>query len=163
MPELIAYAKANPGKVKFGYGINTPPQVLGETLKIVTGADIQSVPYRGGAQAIQDMLGGRIDMNFGSTSTLLPMIKEGKLRAMAFTGVWNFGCTAAIGRKNSPSSAIAKNTRGFASIVEFSEPNVESITVMATNTTPAGPMTRCPTSAATSLDVRIWSIGRTAR
>ncbi len=86
LQELIAYAKANPGKVKFGYGINTPPQVLGETLKIVTGADIQSVPYRGGAQAIQDMLGGRIDMNFGSTSTLLPMIKEGKLRAMAFTG-----------------------------------------------------------------------------
>ena len=86
LQELIAYAKANPGQVKFGYGINTPPQVLGETLKIVTGADIQSVPYRGGAQAIQDMLGGRIDMNFGSTSTLLPLIKEGKLRAMAFTG-----------------------------------------------------------------------------
>ena len=50
--ELIAYAKANPGKVTFGYGTNTPPQILGETLKIATGADIQSVPYRGGAQAI---------------------------------------------------------------------------------------------------------------
>ena len=86
LQELIAYANANPGKVKFGYGINTPPQVLGETLKIVTGADIQSVPYRGGAQAIQDMLGGRIDMNFGSTSTLLPLISEGELRGMAFTG-----------------------------------------------------------------------------
>jgi tripartite-type tricarboxylate transporter receptor subunit TctC len=84
--ELIAYAKANPGKVTFGYGTNTPPQILGETLKIATGVDIRSVPYRGGAQAIQDMLGGRIDMNFGATSTLLPLIREGKLRAMAFTG-----------------------------------------------------------------------------
>ena len=86
LPELIAYAKANPGKVTFGYGINTPPQVLGETLKRAAGVDIRSIPYRGGAQAIQDMLGGRIDMNFGSTSTLLPLIKSGKLKAIAYTG-----------------------------------------------------------------------------
>jgi tripartite-type tricarboxylate transporter receptor subunit TctC len=86
LQELIAYAKANPGKVTFGYGTNTPPQILGETLKIATRADIQSIPYRGGAQAIQDMLGGRIDMNFGATSTLLPLIREGKLRPIAFTG-----------------------------------------------------------------------------
>ena len=84
--QLIDYAKANPGKVTFGYGTNTPPQILGETLKIATGVDIQSVPYRGGAQAIQDMLGGRIDMNFGATSILLPLIRDGKLRTMAFTG-----------------------------------------------------------------------------
>jgi tripartite-type tricarboxylate transporter receptor subunit TctC len=84
--ELIAYARSNPGKVTFGYGTNTPPQILGETLKIATKVDIQSIPYRGGAQAIQDMLGGRIDMNFGATSTLLPLIQEGKLRAIAFTG-----------------------------------------------------------------------------
>jgi len=84
--ELIGYAKANPDTVTFGYGINTPPQILGETLKIVTGADIRSVPYRGGAQAIQDMLGGRIDMNFGATATLLPLIQDRKLRAIAFTG-----------------------------------------------------------------------------
>lgn len=84
--DLIARAKANPGAVTFGYGINTPPQILGETLKLVTRVDIQSIPYRGGAQAIQDMLGGRLDMNFGATSTLLPLIREGKLRAIAFTG-----------------------------------------------------------------------------
>jgi tripartite-type tricarboxylate transporter receptor subunit TctC len=84
--ELIAYAKGNADTVTFGYGINTPPQILGETLKIATGASIRSVPYRGGAQAIQDMLGGRIDMNFGATSTLLPLIQDGKLRAIAFTG-----------------------------------------------------------------------------
>jgi tripartite-type tricarboxylate transporter receptor subunit TctC len=86
LQELITYAKANPGKVTFGFGTNTPPQILGETLKIAAAVEIQSIPYRGGAQAVQDMLGGRIDMNFGATSTLLPLIHEGKLRAVAFTG-----------------------------------------------------------------------------
>jgi tripartite-type tricarboxylate transporter receptor subunit TctC len=84
--DLIAYAKAHPGTVTFGYGINTPPQILGETLKIVSGTDIRSIPYRGGAQAIQDMLGGRLDMNFGATSTLLPLIQDRRLRAIAYTG-----------------------------------------------------------------------------
>ncbi len=85
--ELIAYAKANPGKVTFGFGLSTPPQILGETLKNVTGADITSVPYRGGAPAVTDMLGGRIDMNFGTTATLLPLIQQEKVRAIAVTGV----------------------------------------------------------------------------
>src|SRR5262245_47618493 len=49
--ELIAYAKTNPGKVTFGFGASSTPQILGETLKNVTGADIASIPYRGGAQA----------------------------------------------------------------------------------------------------------------
>jgi tripartite-type tricarboxylate transporter receptor subunit TctC len=84
--ELIAFAKSNPGKVTFGFGLSTPPQILGETLKNVSGADITSVPYRGGAQAVTDMLGGRIDMNFGTTATLLPLIQQGKVRAIAFTG-----------------------------------------------------------------------------
>jgi tripartite-type tricarboxylate transporter receptor subunit TctC len=83
--ELVAYAKANPGKVTFGFGLSTPPQILGETLKNVTGADITSVPYRGGAPAVTDMLGGRIDMNFGTTATLLPLIQQGKVRAIAVT------------------------------------------------------------------------------
>lgn len=85
--ELIAFAKSNPGKVTFGFGLSTAPQILGETLKNVTGADIVSVPYRGGAQAVTDMLGGRIDMNFGTTATLLPLIQQGKVRAIAYTGV----------------------------------------------------------------------------
>lgn len=85
--ELVAFAKANPGKVTFGFGLSTPPQILGETLKNTTGADITSVPYRGGAPAVTDMLGGRIDMNFGTTATLLPLIRQGKVRAIAFTGV----------------------------------------------------------------------------
>jgi tripartite-type tricarboxylate transporter receptor subunit TctC len=84
--ELIVYAKANPGNVTFGFGVSTPPQILGETLKNISGAELASVPYRGGAPAITDLLGGRIDMNFGPEATLLPLIQQGKVRAIAYTG-----------------------------------------------------------------------------
>jgi tripartite-type tricarboxylate transporter receptor subunit TctC len=83
--EFVAYAKANPGKLNFGFGLGTLPQILGESFKIVTGTEIASIPYKGGAQAVTDMLGGRIDMNFGTTSTLLPLIQQGKIRALAVT------------------------------------------------------------------------------
>jgi tripartite-type tricarboxylate transporter receptor subunit TctC len=83
--EFIAYAKANPGKLNFGFGLGTLPQILGESFKTVTGTDIASIPYKGGAQAITDMLGGRIQMNFGTTATLLPLIRQGKIRALAVT------------------------------------------------------------------------------
>jgi tripartite-type tricarboxylate transporter receptor subunit TctC len=85
VPEFVAYAKANPGKLNFGYGLGTLPQILGEAFKTAAGLDIASIPYRGGAQAITDMLGGRIQMNFGTQSTLLPLIREGKIRALAVT------------------------------------------------------------------------------
>jgi tripartite-type tricarboxylate transporter receptor subunit TctC len=83
--EFVAYAKANPGKLNFGFGKGTLPHLVGELFKVATGTDIASIPYRGGAQAVSDMLGGRIEMNFGSGSTLLPLIREGKLRALAVT------------------------------------------------------------------------------
>ena len=83
--EFIAYAKANPGRLNFGFGLGTLPQILGESFKAVTGTDIASIPYKGGAQAITDMLGGRIQMNFGTTATLLPLIRQGKVRALAVT------------------------------------------------------------------------------
>jgi tripartite-type tricarboxylate transporter receptor subunit TctC len=85
VPEFVAYAKANPGKLNFGYGLGTLPQILGEAFKTATGTDIASIPYRGGAQAITDMLGGRIQMNFGTQATLLPLIREGRIRALAVT------------------------------------------------------------------------------
>jgi tripartite-type tricarboxylate transporter receptor subunit TctC len=85
--ELVAYAKANPGKLSLGYGIGTTPHIIGEMFKVVTKADINSVPYRGGAQAVTDLLGGRIHMNIGTTATLLPWIRQGKLRALAFSGM----------------------------------------------------------------------------
>jgi tripartite-type tricarboxylate transporter receptor subunit TctC len=83
--ELIAYAKAHPGQLNFGYGQGTAPQLVGEWFHKSNGADIASVPYKGGMQAITDMLGGTIHVNIGTTTTLLPLIREGKLRAIA---VW---------------------------------------------------------------------------
>ena len=83
--EFIAHAKANPGKLNFGFGLGTLPQILGESFKAVTGTDIASIPYKGGAQATTDMLGGRIEMLFGTLATLLPLVREGKVRALAVT------------------------------------------------------------------------------
>jgi tripartite-type tricarboxylate transporter receptor subunit TctC len=85
LQEFVAHARANPGKLNFGFGLGTLPQILGETFKTVTATDIASIPYKGGAQAITDMLGGRIEMNFGTTATLLPLIREGKVRPLAVT------------------------------------------------------------------------------
>jgi tripartite-type tricarboxylate transporter receptor subunit TctC len=83
--EFIAHAKANPGKLNFGFGLGTLPQILGESFKAVTGTDIASIPYKGGAQATTDMLGGRIEMLFGTLATLLPLVRDGKVRALAVT------------------------------------------------------------------------------
>lgn len=83
--EFIAYAKANPNKLNFGFGQGTLPHMLGESLKATTGADIASIPYKGGALAVADMLGGRIQLNFGTTATLLPLIQQGSVRALAVT------------------------------------------------------------------------------
>jgi tripartite-type tricarboxylate transporter receptor subunit TctC len=83
--EFVAHAKANPGKLNFGFGLGTLPHILGESFKVVTGTEIASIPYKGGAQAVTDMLGGRIDMIFGTTATLLPLIQQGKIRALAVT------------------------------------------------------------------------------
>ena len=83
--ELIAYARSNPGKVNFGFGQGTLPHMLGETLKTIAKFDILSIPYKGGAQAVADMLGGHIQMNFGTTATLLALIRQGKLRAISVT------------------------------------------------------------------------------
>jgi tripartite-type tricarboxylate transporter receptor subunit TctC len=85
VPEFIAYAKAHPGELNFGFGLGTLPQILGESFKAETGTDIVSIPYKGGAQAITDMLGGRIQMNFGTLATLLQLIRDNKARALAVT------------------------------------------------------------------------------
>jgi tripartite-type tricarboxylate transporter receptor subunit TctC len=83
--EFVTYAKANSGKLNFGFGQGTLPHLVGELFKRTAGTDIVSVPYRGGAQAVSDMLGGWIDMNFGSGSTLFPLVRAGRLRALAVT------------------------------------------------------------------------------
>jgi tripartite-type tricarboxylate transporter receptor subunit TctC len=83
--QLIEHAKANPGKLNWGFGQGTAPHMFGEMFKSVTGIDVVNIPYKSGTQAVPDMLGGRIDINFGTLSNLLPLIREGKVRALAVT------------------------------------------------------------------------------
>jgi len=83
--QLIEYAKANPGKLNWGFGQGTAPHMFGEMFKVVTRIDVANIPYKSGTQAVPDMLGSRIDLNFGTLSNLLPLIREGKARAIAVT------------------------------------------------------------------------------
>jgi tripartite-type tricarboxylate transporter receptor subunit TctC len=84
--EFIAYAKAHPNTLNFGYGQGTAPQLVGEWFHKTNGLAIASVPYKGGMQAITDMMTGAIQVNIGTTATLLPLIREGKVRAIAQWG-----------------------------------------------------------------------------
>ena len=85
--ELIAHAKAHPDTLTFGYGQGTAPQLVGEWFHRTNGLAIASVPYKGGMQAVTDMLTGAIQVNIGTTATLLPLIREGKIRAIAQWGL----------------------------------------------------------------------------
>ena len=87
IPELVAYAKANPGKLAFGYGLATMPHIIGEIFKQATGIDIIDVPYRGGEQARADLLGGRVHINIAPVPQLLQLIRDGKMRALGYTGL----------------------------------------------------------------------------
>lgn len=79
--ELIAYAKANPGKLTYAsQGAGTTGHLAGELFKLLTGADITHVPYRGAAPAIQDLLAGQVTMMFDVVALAEGAIKEGKLR-----------------------------------------------------------------------------------
>ncbi len=84
--ELIAYAKANPGKLTYGSpGIGSALHLIGELMRREAGIDIVHVPYKGTTQAMQDLIGGQISMMFGSVPVLLPQVKAGKLRGIAVT------------------------------------------------------------------------------
>ena len=83
--EFVAHTKANPGQIKFGFAQGTASQLVGERFKVLTGAGILSVPYKGGAAAMPDFLGGRIQMLLPTPSTTLPLIRDGKLRPLAIT------------------------------------------------------------------------------
>jgi tripartite-type tricarboxylate transporter receptor subunit TctC len=83
--ELVKYAKAHPGKLKYGAPPGIYTQFAGEFFKIRTSTDIQFVPYKGGAPALTDVLGGHIDMVFNNRSTVLSYFKEQKLKPLAVT------------------------------------------------------------------------------
>jgi tripartite-type tricarboxylate transporter receptor subunit TctC len=84
--ELIALAKAQPGYLIAGHaGIGTSQHLGGELFKIMAGVQIQQVPYRGSTGVIPDLLAGRLNIFFGNITNLLPLIREGKLRAFGIT------------------------------------------------------------------------------
>lgn len=88
VPELIAYAKQNPGKLNFGSGgKGTTTHLAGELLQSRTGVEIVHVPYKGAAQAVTGVLSGEIQMMFENLSGALPQIEGGRIRGLAVTGL----------------------------------------------------------------------------
>jgi tripartite-type tricarboxylate transporter receptor subunit TctC len=85
--ELVAYAKANPGKLIFGLRFGTTPHILAEAFRQATGTDITFVPYTGGEQARADLLGGRVHLNFAPVANLIALIEDGRARPLAYTGI----------------------------------------------------------------------------
>jgi tripartite-type tricarboxylate transporter receptor subunit TctC len=86
--ELIALAKAKPGQLNYGTaGNGTPPHMTGELFKSYTGVNLQHVPYKGGAPAIADLLGGQITIMFDNVPPLLPHVQAGKMRPLAVTSL----------------------------------------------------------------------------
>src|SRR2546430_5868624 len=86
LPELIAYAKANPGKVNFGSaGGGSITHLAGELLKAEAKVDLVHVPYKGAAPAVNDLLGGQVQMGIFDVPVLLGHIRAGKLKALAVT------------------------------------------------------------------------------
>lgn len=105
--ELIAYAKANPGKLTYGSsGIGTSVHLSGELFQKLTGTKMVHVPYRGTAQATQDLIGGRIDLIFDNITQALPHVRAGSIRG--------FGITTAKRAATAPEFApIAETVPGF--------------------------------------------------
>jgi tripartite-type tricarboxylate transporter receptor subunit TctC len=86
VPEFIAYAKAHPGKINMASGGNgSTPHVAGELFKMMTGVDMNHVPYRGAAPALTDLLAGQVQVYFANTPASIEHIRAGKLRALAVT------------------------------------------------------------------------------
>jgi len=87
VPEFIAYAKANPGKINMASpGIATPGHVAGELFKMMTGIEMVHVPYRGGsAPALTGLIGGQVQVMFLSPAASIEYIRSGRLRALAVT------------------------------------------------------------------------------
>jgi tripartite-type tricarboxylate transporter receptor subunit TctC len=86
VPELIAYAKSNPGKVTVASaGIGSAPHMYWELFRSVTGADMVHVPYRGGGPAVTDLLGGQVLVYFGTFASTIEHVRAGRLRALAVT------------------------------------------------------------------------------
>lgn len=88
--ELVAYAKANPGRLNVGYAIGQPPQILAELFKSVTGAPLNGVSYRQLSQLTADLVEGRIQVFFTVAPGVVSLIQQGRLKALAYCGTTRF-------------------------------------------------------------------------
>ena len=81
--ELVAYAKARPGKLNFGsMGYGNMTHLVAEMFKLQTGTDLVHVPYKGSAEAVAGIVAGQVHILFGDVAGLLPHVRDGKLRAL---------------------------------------------------------------------------------
>jgi tripartite-type tricarboxylate transporter receptor subunit TctC len=138
LAELIKYAKANPGKINFGSaGGGTITHLAVELMKTEGGVDMVHVPYKGAAPAVNDLLGGQVQMAILDVPVLLPHIRAGKLKALAVTSA-----------KRAPSLPEVPTT------AEANYPKVLSDNwygLVAPAATPAGILRRIHTAATTAL------------
>ena len=92
VPEFIAYAKANPGKISFASsGVGTPQHLYGELFKMMAGIEMTHVPYRGSPQSLTGLFGGETQVIFDTLATSIEHIKAGRLRALAVTSATRSG------------------------------------------------------------------------
>src|SRR5579863_3724169 len=86
--DIVALAKENPGKLSYGHaGVGTSQHLAGELFKHMAHIDIAAVPYRGTTALMPDLLAGRITMSFANISNVVPLARQGKLRALAITSI----------------------------------------------------------------------------
>ena len=86
VPEFVAYAKENPGKVTFSSsGVGTATHLVAELFKTVAGVEMLHVPYRGSAPALNDLIAGRVDVMFDYPVSVGPHVEDGKLKVLATT------------------------------------------------------------------------------
>ncbi|HUI95677.1 MAG TPA: tripartite tricarboxylate transporter substrate binding protein [Xanthobacteraceae bacterium] len=113
LPALIAYAKANPGKINFGSpGLGSTGHLAGELFKAMAGVDLVHVPYRGAAPAMTDLIGGQVEAVFDSMVSVLPHVRSGRVRALGVTSAERSPLLPDL-------PAIAETVPGYASVIWF--------------------------------------------
>ena len=128
--ELIAYAKANPGKLNYGSsGVGFADHLAGALFETLAGVKMQHVPYKGGAPAMVDLLGGNIQLIFATVSTSLTHVKAGRIRALAVTSakrVAQFADVPTVAEAGVPGFAV-DNWYGFMAPRGTPKPIVEKL------------------------------------